>query len=245
MRLLSLALALTLLAAWPAAAKTSLPTFKVGSDYEVARGELLKRGFTPVHVPGQDQEDCLDHRENRICERFPEVWGCEQRNGEPCDFVWRAPDGSLMLISAGYAPQFLLAIYEPGPRRATKLEQRLMYHPPRSDLPQFKRHMPYGEVRAELLKRGFKPLLLSEPLSPDCTPYGDRCTIWPELESCTAAGVELCTFGWRAPNGRWVRVGSVGEEPPGFYAIEYADRDVVSRFKHQMVERQTYRPYDP
>jgi hypothetical protein len=127
MRTLWLALALTLLAAWPAAAKAPLLTFEVGSDYVVARAELLRRGFTPVHVPTQDQEDCQDHREIRMCERFPEVWACEQRNGDPCDYVWRSPDRSLVLITAGYAPKFELAVYEPGLRKATKVEQRLIF----------------------------------------------------------------------------------------------------------------------
>ncbi|MDB5476518.1 MAG: hypothetical protein JWP49_2029 [Phenylobacterium sp.] len=241
MRLLSLALAFVLLAAWPATAKTPLPTFAKYADYATVRTQLLQRGYTPVHVAKQDVEDCQEHKTE--CRLFPELWRCSYAMGQPCEYVWRSRARHFIVLSAiaGDSPNaFILDV----PTRApTAKELSDILKPQHSDLPKFKRHTPYGEVRRQLLNLGFKPIMLAEPLSPECSPYGDRCTRWPELESCSGTGIGYCKFGFRAPSGRWVALLTVGDEP-GFYRIWYAGRGDVGEFRRQMIERQTYRPYD-
>ncbi|MDB5443485.1 MAG: hypothetical protein JWP73_1861 [Phenylobacterium sp.] len=243
MRILWLALALTLLAAWPAAAKTPLPDYPPATPYFRVRAELLGQGYQPVHAPTQNPEDCAEHKFE--CARYPELWHCNYSIAMPCGYIWRARNGHLLIVVASYGEKEQDVWLDDKMRWATSAERSSMFKPRKSTFPTFKRHTPYGTVRSALLKLGYRPLRLAEPMSPDCSPYGDRCTVFPELESCSGTGAGYCRFGWRAPNGRWIIVETVSmADPIGFYWIDFATPGDIREMKHQMIERQTYVPLD-
>jgi len=236
MRTLWLALALTIVAICPAGAKTALPDYPQTTPYATVRSELLARGYAPAHVPNQVSEDCHEHAVE--CRRYPELWRCFYSIDTPCNYVWRAPDGTLLLVSAGVGTTEHETWLDDKIRLATADERKLMFAPQHSPFPKFKRHTPYGEVRKSLIKLGYKPLRIADPESTDCDVFQDRCRRYPEMEACSETGAGFCQFFFRAPNGRSIIVQTMGETP-GFHLIYYASREDVRAMKRHL----RYRSY--
>lgn len=84
-------------------------------------------------------------------------------------------------------------------------------------LPRFKKHTPYPEVRAQLIRMGYRPVpVRPKPGAiPACWNAPRVCRKYPEVVGCAGTGVRACGFLFeRQTDGRKFIVGTAGEENP-------------------------------
>jgi hypothetical protein len=223
MRTLWLALALTLFAAWQAAAKTPLPTFGEKTTYAEARAELIAKGFTPMRNGGQNWNDCEDHPD--LCQQFPELTDCIDNAGSDCGFLWKTPDGDYVLLSAAGCCEHW--IYGPetefyGPRYISAEDARATLAGPDPSLPRLSRKLRYPQTRRRLIALGYIPQRVSsDQRKEDCIySYKAMCHRYAELESC---GNAFCTFVFRRRSDDRLVIVRIRSEFYGFYDIYYPD----------------------
>lgn len=85
-----------------------------------------------------------------------------------------------------------------------------------SDVPQFQKDEPYGDVRTKLLAAGWQPFHASDA---DVCEDGDpRCEGRPEMESCAGTGLANCKFLWNKQS-QVLAICTVGEESVVFDSI--------------------------
>jgi len=96
-------------------------------------------------------------------------------------------------------------------------------------LPSFKKHTPYPTVRAQLIKMGYAPVRVqTKPGSPThCEPEYLMCRTFPEIVSCTGAGMLFCVMLFkRRSDGHLLAVTTGGEPlryktPPDFTTVGF------------------------
>lgn len=75
--------------------------------------------------------------------------------------------------------------------------------------PDFEKFLAYGLVREELIKEGWKPVLL--PNSDLCKEGDTRCSNRPEMHVCSDSGNMPCVFVWKKEN-YFIKVFTAGTE---------------------------------
>jgi hypothetical protein len=230
MRLLSLALALAFLAAWPAAAKTPLPTFAEKTTYSEARAQLIAKGYAPMRNGGKNWNDCEDHPD--LCRRFPELTNCIQNAPVDCAYLWKTPDEEYLVLWAdSCCDQWVFSSNEfYGPKLIPPDEAREILSPPDPDLPRLSRKLLYPEVRRRLAKLGYLPQAIVAGRSEYAClyPYKALCRRYPEVEECA----KFCDFYYRRPrDGRWLIVRTDGERGYPFHEVRWATKDSASSLK--------------
>lgn len=74
-----------------------LPAFRPNTPYADARRQLAAQGYEPVRVLGG--RPALVCRDNALlCSRFPELADCTSMTTRFCDFLFRGPTGSLVVL---------------------------------------------------------------------------------------------------------------------------------------------------
>ncbi len=63
-----------------------------------------------------------------------------------------------------------------------------------SELPHFKKHENYANVRIKMMKAGWKPYHAKD--ADTCMTDDARCQGRPEMESCASTGMANCRFLW-------------------------------------------------
>lgn len=77
-----------------------------------------------------------------------------------------------------------------------------------SGLPLFSQWEDYGQVRAKMIKAGWKPHIKAD--SDPCGATDLRCKGRPEMESCAGTGAANCKFNWEKKN-KVLGICTVGE----------------------------------
>jgi hypothetical protein len=82
-------------------------------------------------------------------------------------------------------------------------------------LPNFKKYTPYPAVRAQLIKMGYTPVRVqTKPGSPThCHPEYLMCRTFPEIVSCTGAGMLFCDMLFKRRSDGHLLVVTTGGEP--------------------------------
>ncbi|MDB5418160.1 MAG: hypothetical protein JWP50_1579 [Phenylobacterium sp.] len=216
MRILWLALVLTLLIAWSAAARTELPTFPDRTTYTAARAQLVAEGYTPLPNAGRNRGDCEDHP--ALCRKFPELAGCIENAGSDCSYLWKAPDGDFLVI---WADSCCNQWVDP-PELIAADKAKAILSPPTGDLPHLSRKLGYPEVRKRLLVLGYvpQPIVSGRPEFTCFHSYKAMCRRYPELKECG----RFCDFVYRRrQDGRLVVVMTRSEGSFGFYDMYFPD----------------------
>jgi hypothetical protein len=78
-----------------------------------------------------------------------------------------------------------------------------------SGLPKFKKNENYKNVRAKMLKAGWKPAASAD--ADECMKGDERCQGRPEMDSCAGTGMANCAFRWKRKN-KIVMIFTVGED---------------------------------
>jgi len=220
MRTFWLVLALSLLAAWSATAKTPLPTFGDKATYPEVRARLITEGYTPLPNRGRNIGSCEDHPE--FCRRFPELAGCTDNAGDDCSYLWKSPDGDFFVIWAdSCCDQWVQA-----PKAINTDEAEAILSPPTHDLPHISRKLRYPAVRKRLLALGYEPQVVSRRPDWACA-YTSKsmCKRYPELIDC---GNALCDFVYRRPGDHRLVTVRTRNEGDGFYEIYLARPEAYS-----------------
>lgn len=68
----------------------------------------------------------------------------------------------------------------------------------------------YIKVRAELIRRGYHPILMRPSTEQDFC-GGGFCERFPETLNCTGGGLMYCDFAFRSPDHRLVDIRTEGE----------------------------------
>ena len=76
----------------------SAPALRKGTPYSSVRETLIKQGFSPLGFPKDEQQRRCGGR-TEICEAFPETSGCAGTGRGQCQFVFRGPRGSFVVIT--------------------------------------------------------------------------------------------------------------------------------------------------
>jgi hypothetical protein len=203
-----------LFSASSAAAASELPMFAPGTPYPQARAELFHLGFRPQPAPYPDPNRCDEWA--GFCAAYPEFVGCFVANVQPCQFLWRDPKGVLVEVDTEMGPgapkvEALLV------SRVTPMDPKLaspLFHA-RPDLPRFRMHTPYAEVRAGMIDAGYAPERVErrDADEPACW-YDKLCATHPEVLHCMPTGVSFCQWIFRRrSDGRFVTVLTDGEPP--------------------------------
>lgn len=80
-------------------------------------------------------------------------------------------------------------------------------------VPHFNKGESYTNVRAKMLKAGWKPY--HSPDADECMKGDSRCQGRPEMESCAGTGMANCRFLWKKQE-KTVGICTVGEENNSF-----------------------------
>ena len=79
---------------------------------------------------------------------------------------------------------------------------------------------PWPQVRARLIKLGYRPVPLVQPADEStCDRTPDYCRRWPELMTCAGSGYGYCSFLYRLPKSdRLFQVVTWGDNPEPLFA---------------------------